>query len=108
MKKWYVYILLCADDSYYTGVTNDVDRRYAEHETGINKGCYTYHRRPVTLVYQDYFLSPEAAIEAEKQIKGWNRKKKEALIEGDFNKLRELAVCTNETTHKQYKPVEDS
>jgi putative endonuclease len=108
MKQWYVYILRCADKSYYTGITNNTERRLAEHETGLDTTCYTYHRRPVELVYYAGFSSPEAAISVEKQIKGWGRKKKEALIDGDFDKLKELAVCMNETNHKNYKPVKDS
>ncbi|RYF73180.1 MAG: GIY-YIG nuclease family protein [Cytophagaceae bacterium] len=95
MKKYYVYILRCADGSYYTGVTNDPERRLAEHQEGTDVQTYTHTRRPVTLMWYDAFQSPMAAIEVEKQIKGWNRRKKEALIAGQFDLLTELATCTN-------------
>ncbi len=108
MKQWYVYILRCADNSYYTGITNNPERRLAEHESGLHPTAYTHRRRLVELVYCDGFLSPDDAISVEKQIKGWGRTKKEALINGDFDKLKELAVCMNGTSHKNYKPEEDS
>ena len=86
-----VYILRCQDDSYYTGVTNDVKRRVWEHQNGLLKGCYTRGRRPVALVYTASFNNVLDAIEFEKQIKGWSRKKKEALIEGRYDELPGLA-----------------
>jgi putative endonuclease len=103
MKTIYVYILKCSDNSYYTGVTNDLDRRLQEHNKGIEKDCYTYNRRPVKLVFCEMFDSPEAAILFEKKIKGWTRIKKESLIEGSWNKLHELAKCKNETSHINYE-----
>ena len=84
MKMMYVYILECSDHSFYTGVTNDIDRRVEEHQYGENKEAYTYSRRPVKLVYSEFFIDPTDAINFEKQIKGWTRKKKIALINGDF------------------------
>jgi putative endonuclease len=90
-NKYYVYILRCGDGSYYTGVTNDPERRLAEHEEGSDPNAYTYTRRPVELLWYDAFLSPVAAIEVEKQIKGWSRKKKEALIAGNYDLLPELS-----------------
>uniref|UniRef100_A0A832D1I1 GIY-YIG nuclease family protein n=1 Tax=Ignavibacterium album TaxID=591197 RepID=A0A832D1I1_9BACT len=90
MKDYYVYILKCADNSYYTGVTNNLERRIYEHNSGEIDG-YTSSRRPVELVYSERFSDINDAIRFEKQIKGWSRKKKEALIKRDFDLLVELA-----------------
>ncbi len=97
MKYYYIYILLCSDGSYYTGITNNLDKRLSEHENGSDKGCYTFKRRPLKLVYHTVTNSTVYAINFEKQVKGWSRKKKEALIKGDFNALHELAKCQNDT-----------
>ncbi|MBA7553482.1 hypothetical protein ES705_46074 [subsurface metagenome] len=102
MARYYVYILKCTDGSYYTGITNDLERRFSEHSAGINPEFYTYKRRPVELVFYEEFDDPELAIEYEKKIKGWTRKKKEALINEDWDLLKELSVCKNETSHKLY------
>jgi putative endonuclease len=95
MNQYFVYILLCGDNSYYTGITNDIERRIWEHETCFYPTAYTSKRLPVKLVFWEKFNNPDHAIEFEKQVKGWNRKKKEALIEGNWDKLKELSVCTN-------------
>jgi putative endonuclease len=94
-KYYYVYLLKCSDRSFYTGITNNIARRLAEHESGINPGCYTYSRRPVELVYSEYFTDPTQAIAFEKKVKGWTRAKKEALINNDWDKIRFLAKCRN-------------
>ena len=73
-----------------------------EHESGSNKNSYTYDKRPVQLEYCDFTNDVNAAIAWEKQIKGWSRKKKEALIERNWNKLNELSECKNLTSHKYY------
>jgi len=91
MKQYHVYILLCSDKSYYTGITNDIERRLIEHLTGSNTSCYTYKRRPVTLVFNELFTDVNQAIAFEKQVKGWPRAKKEAIIKGDWHLLPELA-----------------
>ena len=91
MKNYYVYILRCSDESYYTGVTNNVDRRVSEHQQGLIPDCYTHKRRPLELVFAAHFNNVRNAIEREKQIKGWSRKKKEALINSDWEKLVELS-----------------
>jgi putative endonuclease len=89
MGSW-LYILLCADGSYYVGTTRDsLDRRFAEHQAGTFGG-YTSRRRPVTLVYHQAFERITDAIAAERQVKGWRREKKEALIRGDFELLPAL------------------
>ncbi len=87
----FVYILLSRDGSYYVGSTSgSLEKRVAEHETGTFDG-YTAHRRPISLVFQQRFESIEDAIAAERQIKGWRREKKEALIRGDYSALPLLA-----------------
>ncbi|MFT4523905.1 MAG: putative endonuclease [Bacteroidia bacterium] len=83
----FVYILECKDQSFYTGVTNNIQRRLEEHESGLNPSCYTFSRRPLTLVYQQMFNAPEKAIQFEKQLKKWSRKKKLALIKGHYEEL---------------------
>ena len=87
----YLYILRCADGSYYVGTTRgSLEKRVAEHNAGTFDG-YTALRRPVTLVFHQYFERIEDAISAERQVKGWRREKKEALIQGDFAALPALA-----------------
>jgi len=76
MKLFYVYILKCKDDSFYTGITNSIERRLYEHNVGVDKGAYTYSRRPVELVWFEMFTDPTQAIMVEKKIKGWSQKKK--------------------------------
>ncbi len=92
MKIMYVYILRCDDGTYYTGVTNNLEKRFQEHEQGIDRNCYTFTRRPLQIVYYEIFNSPVNAIAFEKKLKGWNRKKKEALINGDYELLPQLSV----------------
>ena len=90
--KGYVYILKCANDSYYTGSTTDLERRLWQHQNGEGAN-FTKAHLPVELVYVEEFSRIEDAFYREKQIQGWSRKKKEALMAGDFNKLHELAKC---------------
>lgn len=91
MHKYYVYILECGDRSFYIGMTNNLERRLIEHDTAQDPSAYTYSRQPTKLVWCENFQSPMAAITVEKQLKGWSRKKKEALIAGRFDLLPELA-----------------
>ena len=90
MKPFYLYILRCRDGSYYVGHTDDLEKRMVEHAEGICGG-YTARRRPVELVFADEFSTREETIERERQLKGWSRKKKEALIRRDWESLRRLA-----------------
>ncbi len=90
-KCYLVYILRCSDESYYTGITNNIERRIAEHQTGKSRSCYTFKRRPVTLLFVQSFLDVKDAIAFEKQVKGWSRAKKEALIDQDFDRLVKLS-----------------
>ena len=88
---YYVYIVECKDWSYYIGITNDLEKRLLEHNTGQDENSYTYSRRPVELKYFETFYDVNQAISREKQIKGWSRKKKQALIAQIFDNLKELA-----------------
>lgn len=86
MRKYYVYILRCSDDSYYTGMTNNLERRLIEHKTKTAFG-YTFKRLPVKLVWYLECTQPNEAINLEKKIKGWSRKKKESLINENWDDL---------------------
>jgi len=99
VKYLYVYILKCSDCTYYTGITNNPERRLLQHNKGLKKDTYTYNRRPVELVYCELFTNFNLAIEWETRIKKWSVKKKEALISSDWVKLVEEAKCKNETSH---------
>jgi putative endonuclease len=88
----FVYMLRCADGSYYVGSATGEDlwKRVTEHETSAYPG-YTYTRRPVSLVWSEHFERITDAIAVERKIKGWSRAKKEALIRGDWNEIKLLA-----------------
>jgi len=91
MKIYYVYILKCADDTYYTGITSNLSQRFKDHSNGKHKGSYTYLRRPITLVFYCEFTDVNLAILSEKQIKKWSKIKKEALINNEYEKLPNLS-----------------
>ena len=91
MKQSYLYILKCSDETYYTGVTSNLNKRLIEHKSGKHKDSYTYSRRPLTLEFYAEFTDINLAFETEKQIKKWSRPKKEALINEEFEKLPNLA-----------------
>jgi putative endonuclease len=88
--EFYVYILRCSDDSFYTGISRDPIAREYQHNSGITKG-YTSKRLPVVLVFSEQFSSVYDAISAEKQIKRWSRAKKIALIENNIELLQRLS-----------------
>jgi putative endonuclease len=92
MSFW-VYILKCADGSYYTGHIDNLEKRIGEHRSGAFGG-YTSTRLPVELVFSQDFSSREEALTSERQIKGWSRKKKEAMMRGDWNEVSRLAKVT--------------
>jgi len=98
MKTYWVYIVRCADESFYVGVSSEIDRRIAEHVLGTSRTAYTFTRRPVTLVYSQAFSNVDDAIAAEKQLKGWSRAKKHALICGDWDAIRRLAKSARTPT----------
>ena len=93
--NYFVYILDCSDGSFYTGVTNNMERRLWEHSTGYSKGCYTFKRRPVVLKYCERFQDIYQAIAWEKQLKGWSGKKKQALFIEDWEEIKRLAKSKN-------------
>ena len=103
MYQYFVYILTCADGTYYVGITNDLERRLIEHHSGLNLKSYTFKRRPLEFSFQEEFNDVLEAIYFEKKLKGWSRAKKKALIDGDFNRLQFLAECRN-ATHYKYRP----
>ena len=90
MKYFYVYILKCSDGSYYVGHTDDLDKRISEHHVQMIDS-YTKSRLPVEVVFTQHFASRDDAFRAERQIKGWARKKKEALIAGNWELVSRLA-----------------
>ncbi len=89
-KSYYIYILRCADSSYYIGVTSHLEARLWGHEQGLVPG-YTEQRRPVQLVYAEATNDVGGAIDREKQLKRWSRRKKEALIQNNEQELVRLA-----------------
>lgn len=91
MKLFIVYILECNDNSYYVGMTSNLEERLQQHNSGKFPDAYTYIRRPVELKWLEEFTDPNLAMDLEKQLKGWNRKKKEALILSDWDKLVKLS-----------------
>ncbi len=91
VNSYFVYMLRCADGSCYVGVTNDLEKRIGEHQTGWDPKAYTHRRRPVELVYAAEFPEITDAIDFEKQVKGWARKKKEALIKRDQKALEHFS-----------------
>jgi putative endonuclease len=84
-------MLRCIDGTFYTGMTNDIERRYAEHCAGKNSECYTVTRRPLRLVYVGEFDRPDEAIAFEKRLKGWSHMKKRAFADRDWPLLERLA-----------------
>ncbi len=88
----YVYMLRCADGSYYVGSAtgDDLGPRIDQHNAGTYQG-YTYSRRPVILVWSEHFDRLTDGIAAERQLKGWSRAKKEALLRSDWAKVSELS-----------------
>lgn len=95
IHHYYVYLVQCSDGSYYTGITNDLERRLYEHNSGMDRSCYTFKRRPVELMYHEIFTDVNNAIKWEKQLKGWSRKKKASLINEDWEELKRLAKSKN-------------
>ncbi len=106
MKVYYVYILICSDGLTYTGFTNNISRRFEEHQNGKNKTCFTYKRRPLKLIFHQEFNDVHQAINFEKRIKKWSSKKKLALAKGEYDLLKILAECRN-ATHSHFKPKDE-
>jgi putative endonuclease len=87
-----MYILECADGSYYTGSTKNLEARFAQHQSGLGAN-HTKKRLPVKLVYFEEFLRIDDAYFREKQVQGWNRKKKTAIIQQEAKKLPALSMA---------------
>jgi putative endonuclease len=98
--KGYMYILKCVDGSYYTGSTIDLERRFLQHQNGEGAN-YTKKRLPVELVYFEEYNRIDDAFYREKQVQGWSRKKKEALIQGNYENLPRLAKKVFKKTIKK-------
>ena len=96
MAFW-AYILACADDKFYTGHTDDLERRIGEHQTG-GYCDFTSRRLPVTLVWSESFSSRIEALEAERIVGGWSRAKKQALIAGNWSLVSYFARPPRERT----------
>ena len=103
MKTYFIYILKCSDNLLYTGFTNHIERRFNEHQGGLNQNCFTFKRRPLELIFHQVFNDVEQAIYFEKKIKKWSSKKKLALANNNFDMLEILSECRNATHHK-YNP----
>ncbi|SEA54864.1 putative endonuclease [Psychroflexus halocasei] len=103
MKTYFVYIIKCADNTYYTGMTNNINRRWYEHcFDQENKSAYTYSRKPLKLVFYETFNDVKQAYAFERKIKKWSKAKKEALIEKNWDRLKKLSECQNDS-HFKYK-----
>ena len=80
---WYVYILLCGDNSFYTGITNNLKKRFSDHKSGRG-GRYTRSHKPIKIIHQEQFLTKSAALKREIEIKSWKRERKIGLLNLDF------------------------
>jgi len=76
---WFTYIIKCKDNSFYTGITTDLDRRFKEHKEG-HGGKYTLSHKPLKIIFFERFKTRSKASKRESQIKGWTRQKKENLV----------------------------
>ncbi|MEM8917500.1 MAG: GIY-YIG nuclease family protein [Pseudomonadota bacterium] len=88
--KFVVYVLLCADGKFYVGHTDNLETRMAHHHNGTFKG-WTHNRRPVELVWHEFFQTRDQAFAVERQIKGWSHAKKQALVDRDWESISVLA-----------------
>ena len=89
-RDWYVYILECADGSYYTGMTKDPELRLEEHNAGLDPSAYTFSRRPVRVIWTQAFPARQDALAREHQVKGWSRLKKAALIQDAWDRVHAI------------------
>ena len=102
---YFVYILKCADSSYYTGSTADLGERFLQHQEGIEPSAYTFRRRPVELVWSEEVDTYNEALLHEHQIKGWSRAKKEALIRNDFQAIHEIVRVERKEREQKKRKV---
>ena|SRR5205085_6951550 len=99
--KGYLYILECCNGQNYTGSTDDLAQRFLEHQNGEGAN-FTWKYLPIKLLYIEIHKNVELAFKREKQIQGWTKKKKEALMENNIKLLRKLSECKNSTSSKDY------
>ena len=92
---FFVYVLKCSDGSYYTGHTENLAIRLAQHNQRYSPSCYTFNRLPIELIFQQAHVTRAEALAAERQTKGWSRKKKEAMMKGDWAEVSRFS--RNET-----------
>ena len=103
MHLYYVYLLECSDNLIYTGITNNLSPRLVEHQKGNDSSAFTFHRRPVKLLFHQEFNDVLQAIYFEKKIKKWSAAKKRAIASENGQMLQILAECRN-WTHYKYGP----
>lgn len=99
----YMYILHCANGQYYTGSTKSLYRRFQQHQRGEGAN-FTRKHLPVQLLYYEVYHRIDWAFYREKQIQGWSRKKKEALMRGEYGALQQFAECQNESHYLRLRP----
>ena len=92
---FFVYMLMCSDGTIYTGHTDNLETRLWQHTTGYFPHCYTFKRRPLSLLWSKAVGTRIEALEAERQIKGWTNAKKRALAQGDRDLVSLLARSRN-------------
>ena len=100
---YWIYILECADGSYYTGQTDNLEKRMGQYHAGECDG-YVFSRRPVKLAWSQECATRDEALSAERQIKGWSRKKKDAMMQGNWEEVSRLAQNNSKTVRGE--PVE--
>ena len=103
-REWYVYILECADGTFYTGMTSDPALRLEEHSSGLDPAAYTFTRRPINLVWVQAFPTRDQALAGEHQVKGWSRAKKLALIRDDWDGLHAIVEEEREKRSRAHSP----
>lgn len=106
--SYIVYMLQCSDGSFYIGSTADLSRRISEHELGVLPSSYTHSRRPVKLVWTQEFPSQEEAFASERQIKGWSRAKKKALIKDDWEEIHQIVKRERKRREKEQRINDES
>ena len=105
-RRYVVYILRCSDGTYYTGMTSDLEARIAAHQAGLESKAYTYSRRPVDYLWSQEFGTHDEAFQSERQIKGWTRAKKEALIRGDLDAVHRIVRSEWEAENRAKRDLE--
>ena len=108
MPSGYLYILRCADNSYYIGSSTNLETRLAAHRDAAGGSDYTIRRLPITLVFSEEFPTLHDAFLAERQVKGWSRAKKEALIRRDYAALPELSWSTTRKQEHVLRQAQDA